>query len=203
LKDFLTYLEEELNRVVKTQIDDFKNQSDTLSITRTLSKEKITTHLAACETTAKAAFEASVANFSATHEDAKTRVTEARNNLASGIADYHIAKLLLLDALVNKWNRQALNRSINEVLAGVVDFTLDTPEKLEEGIRKAKMSYFGEACGETTKQAEVSFHDIWWSKIADMNERLGKPLNRDPRPCTRTFGELFYPLPIMSLTFGC
>ncbi|KAL7800260.1 hypothetical protein V8C37DRAFT_398480 [Trichoderma ceciliae] len=155
LKDFLAYLEEELNRVVKVQIDDFKNQSDTLPITRSLSKEKITTHLATCETAAKSAFESSVANFSVTHEDAKTRVTEARNKLASGISDYHIAKLLLLDALVNKWNRQALNRSVNEVLAGVVDFTLDTPEKLEEGVRKAKMSYFGEACGETTKQAET------------------------------------------------
>ncbi|KAH6605407.1 hypothetical protein Trco_007114 [Trichoderma cornu-damae] len=155
LKDFLAYLEEELDRVVKVQIDDFKNQSDTLQITRSLSKEKITTHLAACETTAKTAFESSVANFSVTHEDAKTRVTEARNKLASGISDYHIAKLLLLDALVNKWNRQALNRAVNEVLAGVVDFTLDTPEKLEEGIRKAKMAYFGEACGETAKQAET------------------------------------------------
>ncbi|RFU80147.1 hypothetical protein TARUN_2062 [Trichoderma arundinaceum] len=155
LKDFLAYLEEELDRAVKAQIDDFKNQSDTLVITRTLSKEKITTHLATCETAAKTAFETSVSNFSVTHEDAKTRVTEARNKLASGISDYHIAKLLLLDALVNKWNRQALNRSVNEVLAGVVDFTLDTPEKLEEGIRKAKMAYFGEACGETTKQAET------------------------------------------------
>lgn len=163
MKEFLAYLEEELDRVVKTQIDDFKNQSDTLPITRTLSKEKITTHLAACETAAKTAFETSVANFSLTQEEAKTRVAEARNKLASGISDYHIAKLLLLDALVNKWNRQALNRSVNEVLAGVVDFTLDTPEKLEEGIRKAKMSYFGEACGETTKQAEVSFRAVWAS----------------------------------------
>lgn len=164
----MTYLEEELDRVVKTQLEDFKNQSDTLAITRTVSKDKITNHLATCETAAKATFEASVTNFSVTHEDSKTRVVEARNKLASGISDYHIAKLLLLDALVNKWNRQALNRAINEVMAGVVDFALDTPEKLEEGIRKAKMAYFGEACGELTKQSEVSSFNIWWSKTADV-----------------------------------
>ncbi|KAL6892176.1 hypothetical protein GGI43DRAFT_414293 [Trichoderma evansii] len=172
LKDFLTYLEDELDRVVKTQVEDFKNQSDTLVITRTVSKDRITTHLATCETAAKAAFETSVVNFSVTHEDSKTRVIEARNKLASAISDYHIAKLLLLDAMVNKWNRQALNRAINEVMAGVVDFTLDTPEKLEEGIRKAKMSYFGEACGELTKQAET------WETFEQRSETLYENVRR-------------------------
>ncbi|KAH0524001.1 hypothetical protein TsFJ059_008926 [Trichoderma semiorbis] len=155
LKEFLSYIDKELDRVVKAQIDDFKNQSDTLQVTRFLSKEKITSHLATCESTAKAAFESNVAHLSLSQEEAKLRVTEARNRLASGISDYHIAKLLLLDSLVNKWNRQALNRCVNEVLSGVVDFTLDTPEKLEEAVRKAKMTYFGEACGEMTKQAET------------------------------------------------
>ncbi|KAK1244383.1 hypothetical protein MKX07_003182 [Trichoderma sp. CBMAI-0711] len=155
LKEFLSYIEEELDRIVKAQIEDFKNQSDTLPITRFLSKDKITSHLAACESAARAAFERSVSHFSLTTDEARLRVTEARNRLAAGIADYHIAKLLLLDSLVNKWNRQALNRCVNEVLSGVVDFTLDTPEKLEEAVRKAKMAYFGEACGETTKQAET------------------------------------------------
>lgn len=51
------------------------------------------------------------------------------------------------------------------MLAGVVDFTLDTPDKLEEAVRKAKMAYFGEACGEMTKQAEVSFRDVWGSEL--------------------------------------
>ncbi|KAL7948665.1 hypothetical protein V8C42DRAFT_315125 [Trichoderma barbatum] len=155
LTEFLSYIENELDRAVKAQIDDFKNKSDTLQVTRFLSKEKITTHLATCESAAKAAFESNVSHLSLSQEEAKLRITEARNRLASGISDYHIAKLLLLDSLVNKWNRQALNRCVNEVLSGVVDFTLDTPEKLEEAVRKAKMSYFGEACGETTKQAET------------------------------------------------
>jgi hypothetical protein len=173
VKEFLDYLDNELDKIVAQRLAYFKLEADSVTICTTLLKSSLVSQLDGYKASTLNDFETSVKKFKATQDDCTIRVDNARRKLTDSTDKQKRSTLLLLAAVVEDSNRETLNKYANPVLAGVVDNILNTAAKLQTAIQKAKTSYFGEAYGQKDEQETVGvpFHLL---NIFLTHTRLGR-----------------------------
>ncbi|KAL1966183.1 hypothetical protein VTN77DRAFT_4735 [Rasamsonia byssochlamydoides] len=170
--EFLTYLENELARIIRLRLEDFKMEADSIAISKTLLRSELDSKLVAHARKTLNDFEANVKTFKISQADGRNRVNTARHSLEDNVLAHQRSKFILLHTVVEVWNRQTMNKYGNVVLSGVADYTIDTVEKLSAAIDTAKESYFREACGEFDEKEKH------WIAFQEKTPRLYENIRR-------------------------
>lgn len=159
--DFIKYLEDQLAVLVPHRLGDFKLLADVLLIHKDLAKTALRSMLDSHGDSVLSVFDSEMLAFEITQAAGTIRVEAARRSLFEGIELHRGMKFSLLKDAVGEWNKEKLNKDTEPVLAGVVDYSIDTIAKLRTAVDKGKVDFWSHACGDEADKVEVrpKLHD--------------------------------------------
>lgn len=152
---FITYLTGELAIMVPHKLGDFQLSADKIRIHKDLAKTELRSLLDSQSSNVLATYDNDVLIFAITQNAGQIRIDSARRDLIEKIEGHRGTKLILLQDAVNDWNREKVNVDTQSVLTGVVDFTIDTNQKLQTAITRARTEYWSHSSGDEADRVEV------------------------------------------------
>ncbi|KAI1105451.1 Aerolysin toxin-domain-containing protein [Jackrogersella minutella] len=174
---FQRYLQTELGSIVLERLGDFKLEVDKQTISTSLLKSELFSHLDSEEKNAMAQFENDIKPFKVTQNDSKTKVKRANTKLQDGIAEHKASQFELLQTLVSACNRKHLNDCVNPVRRDVVDCIIDTIACLQARLEEAKSAFFSGACGDTDDQQDTWLNFVPETSKLDENVRRAQGIS--------------------------